>query len=94
MRLFISLTKLCLFIGLAFFSCAANAEYYLGYPGIVPNVVSVNCNGHHCRWRTRHYSRYHAPIRHHRSCNLEKYCDQDMATGDDNACLHPDMQIN
>lgn len=94
MKSFISSTKLYLFISLVFFSYPAYAEYYIGYPGTIPNVISATCNGHHCRWRTKHISNYHARIRHHRCGNIEKYCDQDMATGDDNACLHPDMQIN
>ncbi len=86
--------KSFVFIILATIACNANAEYYLGCYQPIPNVVSINCSGHHCHWKVRHASNYHYDTRHHRDRNIEKYCNQDMATGDDNACLHPDMQIN
>lgn len=94
MRLHSSPIILSFFIVLAVFSQGVYAEYYLSCYQPIPNVVSINCNGHHCRFHTRHASQIHADTRRHRDRNIEKYCDQDMATGDDNACLHPDMQIN
>jgi hypothetical protein len=59
---------------------------------------------HYSHIRYHHYVRHHHPIkythyqhRHYRY--IDRYtddtcCDQDMATGDDNACDYPEMQIN
>lgn len=82
------------FIVLIGYSPLANAEYYLECYEPIPTVVAITCKANHCRWQTRHASQYHYDTRHRRNHNVEKYCNQDMATGDDNACRYPDMQIN
>lgn len=95
MKSSISALNLCIFIVLTVFATTANAEYYIECNDPIPNVVTINCKGHHCSYKARHYTKYHQVTRHYRNHHeIEKNCDQDMATGDDMACFHPDMQIN
>lgn len=78
-----------------FFSSAANAEYYFSANNPVSNTVTINCRGHHCSFKTKHYTKYHykKPSARMRRM-IEEHCNQDRATGDDMACLYPDLQIN
>ena len=88
------LFTLGIFLSLIFLMPSARAEYYLECNEPIPNVVDITCKGHHCRWKVQHYSNYHRDTKHRRDPNIVRYCNQDMATGDDNACRHPDLQIN
>jgi hypothetical protein len=94
MRFSSFLPTLCISLVLTLISTNAYAEYYLECYEPIPNIVTINCKHNHCSFKNRHASNWHQDTRRHRNHNIEKYCNQDMATGDDNACLHPDMQIN
>ncbi len=77
------------------FSAGACAEFYV-VEGGVPCPTRV----YHKKRHVRHYQprRHYTPRRHqyldwwerrHRNCY-----DPDLTTGDDDPCIHPDMDIN
>lgn len=85
--------KFIVFGFLALIIPTAHAEYYLQCRSVIPNVTVINCKGHHCSYKTHHAMKYAAePRSRHR--HIERHCDLDRATGDDNPCEYPDMQIN
>lgn len=97
MKYFISLYKTIGYLILLLYASNVYAEYYLECNG-APNIIYIESSSRHpCRHRHAHPRHHARPHRHHWQCDrLEQNCncDQDLATGDDNACLHPDMQIN
>lgn len=76
------------------------AEYYVVYTAY-PHVICGSCCHHHYY---RHHIHRHILTHHlyhhywhprYRIHHYEYNCyDPDMSTGDDDACVHPDMQIN
>lgn len=86
--------RLAFFILVFLLAPAVSAEYYLECNAVVPNITTINCKGHHCKFHTQHTTSYHQDRPGRRNHYIERYCDQDMTTGDDNPCRYPDMQIN
>jgi hypothetical protein len=83
------------FIGLAFITSSAYAEYYFSAYGCAPHYVELYGYPVHRRVPIRHISHYiHHSYHHYPIIEESRYCDQDLSTGDDNACVYPDMDID
>lgn|GEM_PF-4300484 len=76
------------------FSSLTYAEYY--FECNEPEIVLINTHPHPCHHHRAHHHRYrHKPGRYVGGFVYRTHeCDLDLATGDDNPCVHPEMQIN
>jgi hypothetical protein len=74
-----------------YITCQRHHCSWSSYP---PTRYYSHTRHHH--YIKHHYVKYHhAPHRHYRYIdNSDHCCNLDMATGDDNPCDYPEMQIN
>lgn len=93
---FISAFRICVFALLTMITINANADYNTSYASDTgdDNDITEKCYIPKHKHPHFHKAHHHRRSHSHYTIYQEKCYDPDMATEDDDQCVHPELQIN